>query len=551
MTVLLALSSLAQSSFAGGPEVVNLQQNAIRFEATTYALAYLVPESPLGSPDLNGDGDRTDWVLHVTDVRTRVTSNFGLAADLTGALSAAGRWIAFLVDEGFQGHTDLNGDGDASDQVLHLYESRRGRMINLGVAATSFELGEQFLAFSLSEAKQGAVDRNGDGDTSDQILQAFELPSLRPVSFGLATGPGNYQLRGERIAFGVFEGAQTASDLNADGDVLDLVLHVAKPRTGAVVNLKRALPLVRGFELEPPLLGYRVNEDAQRMDANGDGDRLDEVMEVFDFDSGRTHPLLLACVQFDLSAEGAALLVFEQAQGGLDLNGDGDALDRVLFAWSPSAGTPRNLGQATSALFALAGASLAYLVDERAQASDLNGDGDLGDFVAHVHDLPTGATRNVALGCTDLRIDGVRLVLRVGESQQGVDLSGNGLATDFVLHLTDLATGTTTNLGLAASLGLQLHRRTLAFSRSEPGNGLDLNGDGDALDPVVHLLDLPTGALTNLGLASDLSVVPTPLVLREGTLLLQVAERLQGGVDLNGDGDALDSILHAVLGVPR
>mgnify|MGYP001191850645 CR=1 FL=1 len=553
--LLLALSAFAQASFAGGsqrpsgPTVLNLMQNAVRFEASTHALAYLVPESPPGTPDLNGDGDRTDWILHVTDVRTRTTTNLGLATELT--LSAAGRWVAFQVDEGFQGHTDLNGDGDATDEVLHLYESRRGRVINLGVAVTSFKLGEQFLAFSLSESGQGAVDANGDGDATDQVLQAFELPSLRILSLGLATGTATFQLHGEWMAFVVVEANQGASDLNGDGDVLDIVLHLAKLRSGAVLNLRRALRSFRPFVLAPPFLGYCVNEGAQGVDENGDGDRLDDVMEVFDLDRGEARFLGLACEEFDVSTGGVVMRVLERDQGGLDLNRDGDARDPVLFAWSSSARTARNLGLAASQLFALVGSSLAFLAAESGQGSDLNGDGDLGDFVAHVHELRTGATINLGLGCSDLRSDGARLALRVSELQQGVDLSGNGLVADAVLHLTDLATGRTTNTGLAASLGLVLQGPTLAFSRSESGNGLDLNGDGDTLDPVVQLLELRTGVLTSLGLASDLTVVPTPFVFREGVLLFRVPESFQGGVDLNSDGDTTDAILHAALGVVR
>lgn len=79
----------------------------------------------------------------------------------------------------------------------------------------------------------------------------------------------------------------------------------------------------------------------------------------------------------------------------------------------------------------------------------------------------------------------------------------------------------------------------------------DLNDDGDTLDSVAHLYDFVTGSLTNLGLATDLSAVPTPFSLVDGKLLFRVPEVSQGGADLDGDGDTSDAILHAVLGVVR
>ena len=70
-----------------------------------------------GNTDLNGDGDVIELVFHVYDVSSGTTTNVGLAAY---DIQLDGNTITFLVSESFQGSTDLNGDGDSSDSVLHL-----------------------------------------------------------------------------------------------------------------------------------------------------------------------------------------------------------------------------------------------------------------------------------------------------------------------------------------------------------------------------------------------------------------------------------------------
>ncbi|NOT30278.1 MAG: hypothetical protein HOP15_07510 [Planctomycetes bacterium] len=42
-----------------------------------------------------------------------------------------------------------------------------------------------------------------------------------------------------------------------------------------------------------------------------------------------------------------------------------------------------------------------------------------------------------------------------------------------------------------------------------------------------------------------------PVTLRAAKVLFRVPEPHQGGVDLNGDGDAFDVLLHALLDVPH
>ena len=77
-------------------------------------------ESAQGGTDLNGDGDATDFVVHVFNASNRQTTNLGLAAT-SGSLQGDGQLLGFRVRETEQGNTDLNGDGDTNDDVLHVF----------------------------------------------------------------------------------------------------------------------------------------------------------------------------------------------------------------------------------------------------------------------------------------------------------------------------------------------------------------------------------------------------------------------------------------------
>ena len=124
-------------------------------------------ETAEDNTDLNGDDDATDFVLHIYDASTGTITNVGLAVD---AIELDGNFVAFLFFEEHQGNTDRNGDGDASDAVLHIYDASTCTTTNLGLALRSrfFSLAGNLLAFRVSEKHQGNTDLNGDGDVGFQ-----------------------------------------------------------------------------------------------------------------------------------------------------------------------------------------------------------------------------------------------------------------------------------------------------------------------------------------------------------------------------------------------
>lgn len=86
--------------------------------------------------------------------------------------------ISFAVVEASQGNTDLNGDGDASDRVLHIHDAPGDRLLNSGFATIPnlYFIDGDHVVTAVSEGAQGASDLNGDGDTTDNVLHLLELP---------------------------------------------------------------------------------------------------------------------------------------------------------------------------------------------------------------------------------------------------------------------------------------------------------------------------------------------------------------------------------------
>jgi hypothetical protein len=139
-----------------------------------------------------------------------------------------------------------------------------------------------------------------------------------------------------------------------------------------------------------------------------------------------------------------------------DLNGDDDTSDAVLVTIEARTGSTSTIPVAAVG-FLLAPPWLAFQALEREHGDlDLNGDGDVNDSVLFVHDLRNRATRNLRLALPrtplpPLAIEGDLLAFLVSETDQGADLDGNGKMGS-VLHVQDLRGGSPRNLGFACSV---------------------------------------------------------------------------------------------------
>src|SRR5882672_11433868 len=95
-------------------------------------------------------------------------------------VAVAGDAVAFLRPEAAGNATgcppgpDLNGDGDATDTVVHLFQAGQP-VVNLGQAAVEVALSPAWIAALVSEHDQGGVDLDGDGDSADTVLQVHRV----------------------------------------------------------------------------------------------------------------------------------------------------------------------------------------------------------------------------------------------------------------------------------------------------------------------------------------------------------------------------------------
>jgi hypothetical protein len=491
-----------------------------------------------------------------------VPKNLGLDGSHFG-FEMGGGLLGFRVVESRQG-IDLNGDGELKDGVVHVFDTRSGETRNLGLAAPIAEDLELFagngrVVFGVPEETQG-VDFNGDGDQQDVVLHLYDvrtgvLTNLQQAIFSRQFPRYvNMQFNGDLIAFAVLE-PEMALDLNGDGDELDSVVFTYDTSSGVLTNLGLAIPVplvLKSLRLSDRLLAMRVSESAQGQDLNLDGDLTDTVLFVHDALTGNTQNLGLAIPTFGITvvvdSRGAqtAFQVDEFAQG-TDLNGDGDLFDSVLHAYRADTGAITNLALPLSFTggFQAGQDRIAFRVPEGAHGNtDLNGDGDPFDFVLHAFDDATGTVTNLGLAAGVFDIEGDTLAFAVHElSQGGTDLNGDRDTEDFVLSVHDFAADQTTDFGLATVPGsVRLNRNQVAFVVTEIYQQADLNGDADSQDSVLFLYDVALRTTQNLGLA--VWAGNPGLVFKGHRLAFQVPEYSQAHSDLNGDGDDEDLVLH-------
>lgn len=148
--------------------------------------------------DRNGDGDALDGVLSVVDLRQARVRNLGIAV-VDAELGDP--YVTFRVSEAEQGNTDLNADGDTSDIVGYAYDRRSGALTNIGMAASTISSSGELILLRIDESQQAAQDLNGDGDALDQVLFIRNMLDGSTVNLGLSGTP--MQAVGPRLVFSV------------------------------------------------------------------------------------------------------------------------------------------------------------------------------------------------------------------------------------------------------------------------------------------------------------------------------------------------------------
>jgi Tol biopolymer transport system component len=339
-----------------------------------------------GASDITGDGDNKDTVLGMLD--TTQGSPISVSLCPADVVSVAGGVAAFLrpesagstpnlpncpVGTAVSGGVDLNGNGNAGDEVVHLALDST-TIQNFGVAAT---------AVSLSGTCVGGANNNfpcvDDTDCSGSTCVASALAVL------------------------VSEAGQN-TDLNNDGDLFDTVVAVQPLGAGPWTNVNQAADTV---QVEGTLVAFLTPEaDQGNTDLNGDRDKSDRVLQVYDAATGHRTNVEQAAEEFVMGTQPAScgsgpLIAFrtsEAAQGNTDLNGDGDATDYVLQLYVPGVGLINTHEAVTPCAlpacdprhpYLVQGDTVKFLTYEGDQRQDLNGNGNQTDLILQIFDACT------------------------------------------------------------------------------------------------------------------------------------------------------------------
>jgi Tol biopolymer transport system component len=242
--------------------------------------------------DQTGDHDLDDTILEVLDSNaTPGTVPTPLCP--AGAAAITDGRVAFLRPEpagdttlaklplcpaagAFVGlDPDLNADGDAGDDVVHLWRGGPNLVDNLKCAASAVALSATHVAAVVTEA----------GTTQ---VKGLALSAVPPANCNAWT-PSNQAAEsvtfcGDLVAFLTPERLQN-TNLNAgtttDADLDDAVLQVFNPGTGAVMNTGHAAV---DFVCNANQIAFRTREadDGPGFAGNGDADDLDDVLQVYD-----------------------------------------------------------------------------------------------------------------------------------------------------------------------------------------------------------------------------------------------------------------------------
>ncbi len=474
-------------------------------------LCFQVNEADQGGADLDGDGDATDTVYFVRDTRTGETRNLGVTLGIGTVISAHHAVFALVAHEAAASE-DLNGDGDLDDPVLVVYDAETDRLLETGFALTvdrPFVFGDR-VHFMVRESRQGGTDLNGDGDAEDDVAFWLDIDSGAVHNAGLTTYRDPVPF-GDWLAIRVTEKNQGPTDLNGDGDETDEVVHVVDLVTGLVTNL--GMSSNGELRADSHLLVFGASEYGDRTDYDGDGNiEYEGVVHVHDVLNGQTHNVGVSVTFWVASPQIEGLVFFGdssdpysqypvlalEANTGV-LRPTGITTQQPLVAWETFVGAPP---QQTSDPFLVA-------------------------------DVLTGETRSLSSSRFFAKFEDGLLTTHYGNP------TGSFWAYDPLLD-EEWALGVPTSAGSHAS-DRDGHRASWVVVENYAD--LDLNGDGDTMDQILKVYDRCTGQTFTIELAA-MGFNPRQHSFERGRLAFLVPEERQGGTDLNGDGDTDDTVLH-------
>lgn len=560
---------------------------------------FLVWESDQNNLDLNGDLDAGDNVMHVMDPATGVVANLGVAG--SSGVAGSGSRVAWAVSELMHFATDFSGDGDLNDHVAVLYDASLPlSATNPGITGRTVSAGSFFFAegdfaiFLTSEADQGNTDLNGDGDATDDVITILDLQTgtfqtvIHPWAGGALAAANGYLLYASpESAYGPM-----GTDWTGDGDTNDVAVFLRRLSDGMTWTVpvpalasSTGVAGLYGTEAQP-VVAYLIDEGAPAMAASlnsqfGDADTSDEILAVWDVFGG-TVVLPLGGVDVDpdslAASEDRLVFAVRESQNGpgIDLNSDGDTQDRVLFwldLFNPAISHGTGLAIATTARVPaprVCDRLCIFLVSESDQGNtNLNpgdGDADTSDNVAFAIVMEGVNTQsfNTGLATDQIRCfpgESLFFLICFESDQGGVDLNNNGSTGDLVpIMFTQLPGGTflrgAEGVNIDGPISFQVcpgYVRIWGNAKETNIYG-DINNDGDLDDYgiVVTRISRPEGKIVSFRPvhASDQDGTSPVIVIDDQTVLFPFSEAVQGpGLNGNapsGDTDVADTILMVV-----
>ncbi len=594
--------ALASVALGGGGGSAASGESVISGDGQQVAFTSLA--SDLVDSDTNNASDVFVRNL-ATDTTTRVSvaNNGGQAGGASSqpAMTPDGNWVAFasLANNLVGGGADTNG---ASDVFLRNRSAGTTERISVPAggsaagpsASPDLSHDARFVVFE-SGAPLVPADTNGVTDVYLRDRVEGETRRMSVASGGEQVSGGSFDPKisgdGTFVIFsstgsllpGAPQGTNVYRKNRITGTVELLSVGASNgdastsgdpDRDGRTVAFDSDASLVLNDSLPVDVF---VRDTGMGTDLNGDADDFDSVFQSF-FASTSTPGLQPAAQVAASSARtgfGRALVTVPEAdQGNTNLNatslivgadGDGDTTDGVLHLWDGLTAQMVNLGIAGTQ-GALSGTTLCALVDETQQnETDLGGSPGANDRVLVAGDVGT------LLGTP-----GVGDLVNTGRAATQVHVADTVcIYTDpaGTLRFFDLSTGFHVSSGLpATAIMIGPNQELIAFRVPE---SLDLNGDGDSLDEVMHLVSKTaiqaaadgatiSGDVTNLALGARDCTLPGCLAFPFGAILNNGAVSFLGtepgenrdpadclptttqSCDFNGDGDGGDTVVHYV-----